>query len=468
MDFSNRGPLLGRLLLELTCRLRRSNTLELLAQIERTPFLSAEQIQEIQFGRLSALLGHAEAHVPYYREMFQKLHISSQDVRSWNDFQRLPVLTKKIVRERERDLVRDDVSLESLLPHFSGGSTGVPLKFYRSREYMAASDAGLYRSLMQCGWRLGEMIAYIWGGNERLYAMSRLEFELRQFLRRMHQFDPFRSGPKELDIWAKRFRTLRPSVVFGYASTVARFAEFLETEGEKLPPVRGVFTTAEKLYRPQREVIERAFECRVFDLYGSSEVQNIAAECRNGNMHVCTDFVVVEEEKPFLADEPRPLLLTSLWNWSTPFIRYRNEDCGYLVDGTCTCGSNFPLMRLEIARISDNFVLPGGRVVHGEFFTHLMYGSEGIVNFQFHQTAPNHITLWIVGKGEAAVRQQKIQSVIREIRELSPEYEITVDVRETASIPLTAGGKHRFTRSDLSAAVQTPRQETPNQVGIKH
>ena len=72
-----------------------------------------------------------------------------------------------------------------------------------------------------------------------------------------------------------------------------------------------------------------------------------------------------------------------------PFIRYRNEDGGYLSQEVCSCGNNFPLMRLEIARTSDNFVFPDGRVVHGEFFTHLMYGSDGIVTFEFHQTAPD-------------------------------------------------------------------------------
>ena len=37
---------------------------------------------------------------------------------------RLPILTKDIVRERWRDLIREDVPLERLSPHFSGGSTG--------------------------------------------------------------------------------------------------------------------------------------------------------------------------------------------------------------------------------------------------------------------------------------------------------------------------------------------------------
>ena len=48
-------------------------------------------------------------------------------------------------------------------------------------------------------------------------------------------------------------------------------------------------------------------------------------------------------------------------------------------------------------------------MVHGEFFTHLMYGSSGIVTFQFHQTSVDEIILSIVpGPGNAAARDEAV------------------------------------------------------------
>jgi phenylacetate-CoA ligase len=455
---SHRGPFVGRLLLSLTCRLRGFDTLKQLAEIENAPFVSPEIVREDQFRQLSALLSHTENHVPYYREMFRGLRITSRDIRSFSDFAQLPILTKDIIRERGQDLVSNDVPLETLEPHFSGGSTGVPLKFYRSRKYMAASDAGTYRNLMQCGWRPGEMIAFFWGGTDKLERMPRWEFELRQHIRRSYLFDPFRSGEAEMEVWAQRMRSLKPAVILGYASTIARFAGFLESKKQPALPLRGIFATAEKLYQPQREVIERVFGCSVFDCYGSSEVQNISAECSQGKMHINTDFVVLEEGAPD-DDGPRPFLLTSLKNWSMPFIRYRNEDCGYLSSEHCFCGNNFPLMRLKIARSSDNFIFPDGRVVHGEYFTHLMYGSEGIANFQFHQTATDEIALMIVsGHGDSQARERQIRNAIDHIQSLSPRHPIRVDVQEVDVIPLSSAGKHRFTRSDVSSRPAQSRE----------
>jgi phenylacetate-CoA ligase len=454
------GNFFGRALLALTCRMRGFDTLGVLREIEGAPFRSRDEIRENQFRALSALLAHSETHVPYYRALFGSLGIRSQDIRTWADFFKLPILTKDVIREKQRELIREDVPLETLRPHFSGGSTGVPLKFFRSRDYMVASDAGSYRNLLQCGWHPGEMIAFFWGGNDKLYGMSRVEFELRQFMRRTYQFDPFHSGEADMAKWAKTFQRVQPRVILGYASTIARFAAFLDSQKNSIGGIKGVFTTAEKLYKPQREVIERVFQCKAFDCYGSSEVQNIAAECPNSKMHVNADFVVVEEDKPTDAG-PRPLLLTSLKNWSMPFIRYRNEDCGSLSQEDCSCGNNFPLMRLEIARTSDNFLFPNGRVVHGEFFTHLMYGGDGIAIFQFHQTAVDEIILSIVpAPGSRQAREEKIQESIRQIQSLSPDHPVRVEVREVDAIPLSTAGKHRFTRSDVNSTGAATQAET--------
>jgi phenylacetate-CoA ligase len=109
-------------------------------------------------------------------------------------------------------------------------------------------------------------------------------------------------------------------------------------------------------------------------------------------------------------------------------------------------------MELRISRVSDNFSLPNGRVVHGEYFTHLMYGSEGIACFQFHQISPDHIVLSIVpGAGSSAGREHAVRDAVRQVEALAPG-QLSVDVREVASIPLSAAGKHRFTRSDVVPA----------------
>ena len=445
--------MLGSLAFGLAHRLRGSRSLEMLREMRDEPWQSRDVVLARQLERVRALLAHAERHVPYYRDTFRSLGIRSADVRTLEDFARVPVLTKDVLRTRGEELISETADRASLFAQHSGGSTGVPVSFFRDRAYLDASDAGTYRNLEQCGWRPGDLVAFVWGFNERLDRMSPLEFRARQHLRRFYQFDPFKSGPDDLAAWAAEWRRLRPVVALGYASTIARFAEHALASGAEAPRLKGVFTTAEKLYPKQRETIARAFGCRVFDLYGSSEVQNIAAECPAGRMHVNADFCVLEVDDAAQGAGPQPFLVTSLKQWSMPFIRYRNEDCGTLLDGGCECGRGFPLLRLDIARLSDNFHLPDGRVVHGEFFTHLMYGSEGIASFQFHQTAPEHVVIRIVpGPGAAEGREATVRRAVAEVEALAPG-RMRVVVEEVESIPLSNAGKHRFTRSDVGSAV---------------
>lgn len=458
------GPFLGKTLLNLTDLLRGGRTLQRLDEIERAAFQPPEAIAAMQMSMLQTLLRHAETKVPYYRELFRSLGITSKDFRTPKDLSRLPILTKDIVRERRNDLLREDVDPATLMPHFSGGSTGVPLSFLREKSYMDYSQATVYRSFQQCGWRPGDMVAFFWGGNDKLYAMKPWEFDLRQRLRRAYLLDPFYSGPKEMDGWIAKWPSIAPVIAQGYASTIARFAAHVEERGQKLPPLRGVFTTAEKLYPAQRELIARVFQCHVYDCYGSSEVQAISFECPKGNMHIQADSVILEEDHSaqIPAGGSPPLLVTSLRNFAMPFLRYRNEDCGEVAEASerCSCGNGFPLMRLKIGRISDNFRLPSGRVVHGEFFTHMMYGTQGIETFQFHQTAPGAITLWIVPtSGHAAERAQAIRSAREQLENLDDGFPIAVDIRETDSIPLTNAGKHRFVRTDVAADSVQPVQD---------
>jgi phenylacetate-CoA ligase len=168
-------------------------------------------------------------------------------------------------------------------------------------------------------------------------------------------------------------------------------------------------------------------------------------------MHVNVDTVVLETDgSTTLPGQPPALVVTSLWNRVMPLIRYRIEDCGSLLDGACDCGSHFPLMELNVGRIFDHFIMPDGRFIHGMLFIRFMDVAHGIATFQFHQIAPELITLWIVpGKSDSSARERSIQKVVDQVRALDPQGRIKVNVRITDSIPLSPNGKHRFIRSDV-------------------
>ena len=85
-------------------------------------------------------------------------------------------------------------------------------------------------------------------------------------------------------------------MVFGYPSALAHIAQHAASRGQSLDDigVRVVFVTSERLYPEQRDLIARAFGCRVANGYGGRDAGFIAHECPAGSMHLTAEDIIVE------------------------------------------------------------------------------------------------------------------------------------------------------------------------------
>lgn len=413
------------------------------------PFIcqDREQVESQQLTLLRTLLIHAGKNVPYYRDCFKRLGFRPDLVSSIREVERLPVLTKEIIRKEKSRMLAENFSGKELQEKSTGGSTGHPLVFYRHREYLTAARMGNFRNFSLCGWRPGDPVANFWGVNSPdSYSWRAFKEEVNLGL---YTFNAFDAGPERFLEWLERLEVIQPVVIYGYASTVWLFSRWLESAGVAescFCNLRGVFLTAERLHSFQRIQIQKVFQKPVFNLYGSTEIQNIAFECRHGSIHIASDFVIVE--KSLETEGSAPLLLTSLRNYAMPFIRYKNEDEGDLSGYSCDCGINTPVMHLDISRTCDNFPTMSGRLIHGEFFTHLMEGVQGVRTFQFRQTAIDRVTLQVVADATCSPEDRVKLESVGDIVSKKTAGELKVALQWVDSIPLTARGKHIFTISD--------------------
>ena len=75
---------------------------------------NAERLQAYKLDRLRALVKHAGTNVPYYRELFKQHGIEAGDIKTLEDFSKIPILTKQMLRDNFDRLQAD--SLESYEP----------------------------------------------------------------------------------------------------------------------------------------------------------------------------------------------------------------------------------------------------------------------------------------------------------------------------------------------------------------
>lgn len=125
-------------------RLKRHQSVAVRRSLEASQWWEREQVESLQLARLRELLKHAAQHVPYYRQLFQKINFVPGEVRAVKDLARIPFLTKADIRanlgalqsEKAKDLIRFN----------TGGSSGEPLIFFLGNERVSHDVAAKWRA----------------------------------------------------------------------------------------------------------------------------------------------------------------------------------------------------------------------------------------------------------------------------------------------------------------------------------
>ena len=207
-----------------------------------------------------------------------------------------------------------------------------------------------------------------------------------------------------------------------------------------------ILTCAEPLHDFQREVIEKAFSCNVYNTFGCREFMLMAAECpEHKQLHINADHLVIEtidEQGQVVTGSSGDLLVTDLYNYGMPLLRYLNGDRATLLDQPCRCGNPLPLMSSIDGRKLDIIKTPSGGSIPGELFPHLFKEFKGISRFQVVQQRLEQVRIKLV-VNELFSEQDK-QGIREEINKYS-HGELALEFELVDEIPLTASGKHRVT-----------------------
>ena len=143
------------------------------------------------------------------------------------------------------------------------------------------------------------------------------------------------------------------------------------------------------------------------------------------------------------------LVITDLHNYGFPLIRYVNGDKATLGNqAECGCGSPLPLMQSVDGRKLDVIRTPGGRILSGEFFPHLLKDFKQIKQFQVIQNAINEIEIKLVLNSAETGNDAEIDK-IQQLIQKSVGHEVMVNILIVEKIDLTISGKLRVVISNI-------------------
>ncbi|MCP4607490.1 MAG: hypothetical protein GY845_02075 [Planctomycetes bacterium] len=97
--------------------------------------ISKERLASFQESHFKNLLLHAHKNVPNYTKVFDEIGLVRDGNVDLSRFDRIPILTKEIIRKHEEELVSNDLATRKWDYVSSGGSTGEPIKFIQDNVY---------------------------------------------------------------------------------------------------------------------------------------------------------------------------------------------------------------------------------------------------------------------------------------------------------------------------------------------
>ena len=190
----------------------------------------------------------------------------------------------------------------------------------------------------------------------------------------------------------------KPRILFSYASTLTALAKYVKAEGIGADSfsMRSVLTAGEGISDGDRLLVEETFGCTVYRRYADMELGILAQDTGNGSAYVLNHGSYFFECLKLDSDEPAPygevgrIVITDLFNYAFPMIRYDTGDLGIM---DLLPGETFPVLREIYGRKRDCIYTTAGDLLSPAKISVLMWGAKGVDQWQFIQENAKEYTL---------------------------------------------------------------------------
>jgi phenylacetate-CoA ligase len=429
---------------------------EFRALLEESQWWDREKMGAWQDERLRAVVRHAYEHVPYYRELFDRHGIKADKFRGREDLHRIPILTRETIKSRIEDL-KSRRPGDVLTDGHTSGTTGSPLSVFYSSDMVTMNYAVMDRQYRWAGARLernGDRAAVVRGNV--IVPLSQKKPPFWRHNRSLNQLlmSSFHLTPDNLTCYYQALREFQPKVIDGYPSSLYVLAKVLLNRGERLP-LTAAITSSETLYDFQREAIEEAFQCRVFDYYAAAERVVFADECdHHQGHHLCEEYgiteILGEDGEPLPPGQEGLLVGTSLHNIGMPMLRYRTTDRTALKTHVCSCGRPLPLMEDVTTKAEDLLRLRDGRLIPPSVLTHPFKPLDCIEASQLVQTDLDRLVVRLIPRPDYG--EQHAKHLVRELKARLGE-DMRIDIEQVDSLERTSRGKFKWVISQVDLGI---------------
>jgi phenylacetate-CoA ligase len=297
------------------------------------------------------------------------------------------------------------------------------------------------------GYQPGQRLIKLWGSSSENAQYKRLKAKVGLWIRNEIFLDTFELSEEKICDYAGIINRFKPRLIVGYASSLYSISQYVLNHSIEIKDIGAIVSSAGTLYPEMRQAMENAFHCKVFNRYGSREVTIVAAEDGSDKGLRVTPIAHVEviraDGSPCEEGEIGEIVVTSLSNFAMPLIRYRIGDMGVLKKH----GVQTYLEKI-VGRTVELFKTKDGRLVDGEYFTHLTYFKDWIKNFRFRQIDYDYIVIEIVLCSTHKPPENELSEVEAGVKKMMGD-DVRINWKFVDNIEPLPSGKYVYTISDI-------------------
>ncbi len=402
-------------------RLTGSSVRRNLKEICQFDRASADEIKHRADEKLSRLLLHAADNVPYYHDVLHKCEVVVDGRVRLENFTKIPILTKDIIRKQARNLYSKDYKIRKPYENTSGGSTGEPVMFIQDKKYDDWNIATKLYFNSVLGKECGEPEIKFWGSDrDILQGTLTLKDRLINLLYNRKFFNSYQLSEQNLNELIAINNSFRPRAYWSYMESALELANYLSKSGKYFHSPEILISTIGPLTEQVRQKIESAMGCKVYNQYGSREVGVIACQCtEQKGLHMFpwwNHVEIIDNEGKNLKSGQGDVVVTTLQNYSMPLIRYKIGDVAVAGRNDCPCGRKTLVLDSVIGRTLGYFKKADGYLAHSHFIVQALFFRDWIKRFQVVQELFDKIVIRVELKKDAKPDQEELDDIVRKIQ----------------------------------------------------
>jgi phenylacetate-CoA ligase len=277
--------------------------------------------------RKDKLIQHALKNVVFYKNNVLEL--------TANKLESFPVINKNIIRDNLKDFISDGYNINKLNKVVTSGSTGTPFGVYHDRVKKNRNSADTIHFGTLAGYTIGTQLSYL-----KVWTKVNRKGAIKAWLENILTIDVTQLSDNEIRKLVLLFKSKKNNKAFlGYSSALESICRYLDKNepNTRINNVSAIIAMSEGISENSKNSLKHYFGTQPVSRYSNVENGILAQQSIDGSdefrinwasYHI--EILEINNNQSVPNGKPGRIVITDLFNYAMPMIRYDTGDIGIL------------------------------------------------------------------------------------------------------------------------------------------